>query len=849
MKRSSSGRWKGKSSVAHSARRARVHTHLVALFGAAAVLLVVLNIGVLLTPTHQASATNAENVTGWAWSDTGGWLSLNNINSGAGGGTYGVHVDPSTKAVTGFAWSDNQGWACFGASCAVASCANGANTPQGSAPTASIDSSNRLRGWGLFCNMGPSGGGPPPPPPAPTYFASASTPADNGTNTASPTVVTPPGSMLTGDLVLMYAWGSGTTDPVISETGGQSWTSEAIRTSTSRDGRLFWARYNGTWSANPSVTMPGVSNNILVMHVFRPGNGASTWAIDVAESTGTYSAPASPFTVTRNGVTTLTDNAVAVAAWTSADDNTWGSLSGSGWSVLGSAQYRNTSGTNDDSQAFAYRILGTAGATGNVSLNQSALGGDAGTTSIIAFKEVPPPPGGGGSATGWISLNCLDAPAGCGPGNYGPVVNFGTGVWSGFAWHGIVGSGWGWIDFSGVRMSTVAEGSIVSCHDSIDNDLDGPTDCLDNGCYQQPAYNCPAVETQCGLLGLSNCCSNTTDDDNDALIDCADVADCSADAACIPEICTNGIEDGDPDSDTDCADSECTSLPACTPPWLQAQYGNIYAKSGITGNAPPPGQANATYCITSAGSISNFTSEQGCLEGSSSESYSLPTSTGGYISNLGRLDVAGILAGRYGTVTSIATSTALPAALNGGIYLYDRDAQGGTCPSWGPNGAGTAFAINAKTFTNASGSTGRGNGLLVIKGCDLRITGNLAYQGAGISQYLRNLASFGVLVLAKYSGGVPVNGGHMFIDPSVTQIVGLYFAERSLRTGSTGNTFTDVQLNAYGAFVSRDVRLQRRFGSPTNPAENVVFDGRGVANPPPGMQDVTKSLPSLKDKY
>ncbi len=38
------------------------------------------------------------------------------------------------------------------------------------------------------------------------YFASASTPtADPGTNTANPTAVTPPGSMLAGDLVLMIA--------------------------------------------------------------------------------------------------------------------------------------------------------------------------------------------------------------------------------------------------------------------------------------------------------------------------------------------------------------------------------------------------------------------------------------------------------------------------------------------------------------------------------------------------------------------------------------------------------------------------------------------------------------------
>ncbi len=221
-----------------------------------------------------------------------------------------------------------------------------------------------------------------------TYFGSASTPADNSTNTASPTAVTPPANMVAGDLVLLFAFGSGTTDPVISQAGGQSWTALPVRTASSRDGRTFWAQYNGTWSANPSVTMPGTSNNIVVMHVFRPTVGTNTWAVDVTEVAATYTAPASPFTVTRAGITTLTNGALAIAIWTSADDNTWGSLSGAGWNVLGAAQYRNTSGSNDGSQSFAYQVTATAGPTGNVSKNQAALGGDAGGTAIIAFKEV-----------------------------------------------------------------------------------------------------------------------------------------------------------------------------------------------------------------------------------------------------------------------------------------------------------------------------------------------------------------------------------------------------------------------------------------------------------------------------
>lgn len=617
MKRTSSRR-RGLPALkpGHRTPKKRIHGHLVSLFGIAAALLVVLNVALILSPSNEVVATASENMSGWAWSDTGGWLSMNNTNAGSGGGSYGVNLNLSTDVVTGFAWSDNQGWVCFGTSCNTGSCVGATpnNTPANTTSTASIDGSNRLRGWAKFCNV-----------------------------------------------------------------------------------------------------------------------------------------------------------------------------SGS---------------------------------------------------------------------EGWISLNCLDTGGAgtCATSNYGPTVNFGTGVFNGYAWHGAVttGTGWGWISFSGVSLTSGFEGTTTTCHDALDNDADGGTDCgnappSDDMCFQQVTLNCPAAETQCGLLGRASCCSNGLDDDDDNLIDCADAANCSADPACIPEICNNSIDDGDVDALIDCDDPECSTFPACTPAWIRSNYGSIYAQQGVSGNAPPAGETNATYCISSAGAISNFTSESGCTE-ASTVPINLPTGGNGYVSNIGRLDLAGILAGRYGTVVNITTSTGLLPALAGQVYVYDRDLNGNSCPSTGPAGANTAFILGAKTFTNASGSAGKGSGLLVIKGCDLIVAGNSTY-GAGNVSYLRNLASFGAVVLSKYSGGVPQYGGNMYVNPSITQIVGLYFAERSLHTGSTGGTFTDLQLDAYGALVSRDLQLERRYGSPTEPAEDIVFDGRGVVNPPPGLQDITKSLPSLKDSY
>ena len=215
-----------------------------------------------------------------------------------------------------------------------------------------------------------------------TYFGSASTPNDGGSNTTAtnPTAVAPPGGMLAGDLVLMIAqvrYTSGTL--AISNTGGQTWT------------RLFWCIYNGTWSANPSVSFSaaGTYAFTVVMHVFRPSNTSSAWVVDVAQVSSSYAAPGPPYTVQNPSINTIRDADLVLAVWASTDDNTWGALT-AGWYTPGSDQYRNNppGAGNDQSQTHAYRIMAPAGATGIFSKNQLTLGGDAGRRLIIAFGRV-----------------------------------------------------------------------------------------------------------------------------------------------------------------------------------------------------------------------------------------------------------------------------------------------------------------------------------------------------------------------------------------------------------------------------------------------------------------------------
>lgn len=218
------------------------------------------------------------------------------------------------------------------------------------------------------------------------YFGSNSNPADNGSlNNATPSVV-PPADMEDGDLVLLIGQRRASNITfTISETGGQDWNLLPALTGTANvSARIFWCRFNGTWTADPSISMSGTGGNTIVMHVFRPPSRAYTWKLDVDQL---QTASAAAATITRTGVTTENANTVTLASWFTADDNSWGNLNdvnGTGWSVTGNAQYRNRQGT-DQSNSFAHLILTSAGSTGDVSKQQTQFGNDATRTSIVSF--------------------------------------------------------------------------------------------------------------------------------------------------------------------------------------------------------------------------------------------------------------------------------------------------------------------------------------------------------------------------------------------------------------------------------------------------------------------------------
>jgi hypothetical protein len=244
---------------------------------------------------------------------------------------------------------------------------------------------------------------PPPPPAVITFIGAASNPTDGASATGPTLSVTPPPGMQVGDLVVVFVQYRATDALLeVNNSGGQAWSNAKRIGNTDVTGKLFWCRFNGHWSASPSFSAvdlfgspEGTEALSVVMHVARPSSTDKFWIAHFGPDRGTFDATGTTKTIA--GHTTVKPGTISVAVWATADENSWDSLSGSGWSKTGiSSQYRNTSGSRQ-SATFAYQIKTAAGATTDVSQDQATFGGDAGVTYIVSFAEIDLPTGGSGT--------------------------------------------------------------------------------------------------------------------------------------------------------------------------------------------------------------------------------------------------------------------------------------------------------------------------------------------------------------------------------------------------------------------------------------------------------------------
>lgn len=149
---------------------------------------------------------------------------------------------------------------------------------------------------------------------------------------------------------------------------------------------------------------------------------------------------------------------------------------------------------------------------------------------------------------------------------------------------------------------------------------------------------------------------------------------------------------------------------------------------------------------------------------------------------------------------------------------------------------------------NDCGAGRNGTGLVIVDG-NLNIQSNLFYDQTHVNilggqnyqdvSSVRNLSSVGFLVL-----------GSVNVSKDVSSIVGSYLVNGTFTDSPPGSGGGDTQLTVNGMIAARRFALLRQFrGTLENPqpSEKIIFDGRILANTPPGFEDLSKVLPVIRD--
>lgn len=128
------------------------------------------------------------------------------------------------------------------------------------------------------------------------------------------------------------------------------------------------------------------------------------------------------------------------------------------------------------------------------------------------------------------------------------------------------------VQISDGNLYGVAENTILTCSDGIDNDNNGYKDCEDPNCKTRGTAEAPGPgDTVCpDQEDNIYVCSDGLDNDGDGFIDCEDNS-CKSTASCCvatgnestKEACSDGI-DNDCNGYIDCADKNCSTLQHCT---------------------------------------------------------------------------------------------------------------------------------------------------------------------------------------------------------------------------------------------------------------------------------------------
>ncbi|MDD2807446.1 MAG: hypothetical protein PHW95_02935 [Patescibacteria group bacterium] len=296
------------------------------------------------------------------------------------------------------------------------------------------------------------------------------------------------------------------------------------------------------------------------------------------------------------------------------------------------------------------------------------------------------------------------------------------------------------------------------------------------------------------------------------------------------------------------------------PAWLQTKYGDIYARRGLQGLKSPG--YNATYRILSSSGaiISDFTSQQGADTFWISPQFgpiNFPTPETRYSNVLGKLDVDGILCSfnskpscnnQFGkTVVDMSIpgqGLKTSQLLDGKIYYYNGNLTINNPVTF----------LKGGTFENAAGT-------IIIDG-DLTIKSNIFYDNSDTLSRFINLPSVAWIVR-----------GDIKIDSSVKDLAGNFIvigkknaadcsSEPNTEVSGCGQIYScfntaagtryvvaergaacSAAFKVSGLMMAKKFYFDRTYKDLVNGSELIIYDGRLLANTPPGLTDFAKALP------
>ncbi|MFA6422629.1 MAG: hypothetical protein WCV92_04485 [Candidatus Buchananbacteria bacterium] len=286
-------------------------------------------------------------------------------------------------------------------------------------------------------------------------------------------------------------------------------------------------------------------------------------------------------------------------------------------------------------------------------------------------------------------------------------------------------------------------------------------------------------------------------------------------------------------------------------PWLETKYGSVFSEKGIRQWAGSGGN-NATYCIFAQSIYGIKTASISCPNPISDINIKYVTSTATqniYRNALGKIDIYGLTTStnsvntikynKYGNSIVDIDVTPLTGSisLDNKVFVSDQD-----------------VTIDGLTIKNGSKN---GNGTIIING-NLTINGDIVYDNTSNPSNVKQLASIAWIVK-----------GDLIISGNVKNVVGAFIVlgdgssckyddgsdcldrdyPKYLQNGY-GTIFSGSspnQLIVYGLIAAKAYDFRRQYADPENGSETIVYDGRLVANPPPGFGGFAESLPVIRD--